>query len=270
MQQKFFGRTTVDQLYMNEDSSTAIIAHLITGKTWKETYVMGEYYYTNPLIERLEKFIMRRIPGEIKTRVLREAIYHSLFRCKRRKYIKSDLKCKTLFDIIPNSKAIYVPAYNPEPSWCLDRLIFDIRDFPELGEEAAIDLIEKDLYWRTKKLFRELSSKPYNLLMLHLQTLDSVQHLYLVYTRPPRIDKVYEYYKRIDMLAYEIREMAKEKYDVILFLSEHGIPVEPPPHGRTYHLDRGFFSLNRSLITTQIINIRALFYHILRWCLAKP
>ena len=267
IQQCSFGIVYSTDLYMNEDSSTAIMAQLLTGKTWKETSVMGEFYYNKPLIDKIEKLIMRRLLGELKFRKIREAIYDSIFKAKKRKYIKSDLKSKTLFEIIPNSKAIYVPAYNPEPSWCLDRLIFDIREYPKLGEEAAVDLIEKDLYWRSKKIFKELQRpNPYKLLMCHLQTIDSAQHLYIGQTKPPNLKKVYKYYKRMNLLARKIIKIAEKKYDIILFLSEHGIPMEPPPKGRTYHVNRGFFSLNIPF-DKFFVNIREFYYYIQKWAL---
>jgi hypothetical protein len=155
---------------------------LITGKTWRDNGINERkrsiLKYRNAGIEWLEtKFLKHVKPG----RGTRQNIYHALgwLDVIKREFLKDDLTCPTLFERITNSQAVYVPAYNPEPSWALDRNILDPRRYPELGVEGALDLREKNYTWRRKRFMDALLGEPRQLLMGQFQYIDSTQHLYL-------------------------------------------------------------------------------------------
>jgi len=273
LMQTEFGKIEVDELWNNRDVSTQITSQLITGVTWRESGVKGRRHYTNPRVEWLEKNFFRRhgrhMPFEGRTRHLREGIYKTIpgFYFHKRNYVKEDLKCKTLFDKIPNSRAIYVPSYNPEPSWALMRNILDPRQYPEFGEEGALDLLEKNFYWRKKKLMEELP-KDYQFLMCQFQIIDSLQHLYIAYQDKPKWDKIEEGYHRIDDFAKSIVDRASH-YDIILFLSENG--AARPPHDKSVftHYNRPFYSINRKM-NLKKTNMRDFHNHILEWIQKEP
>lgn len=266
LKQAQWGKVQVDDLWEDRDVATQITAQLITGKTWRENGVNErkkvKYIYRSAIARWLENTIFKNIK---KGRGRRNALYNLLgwkFTTISREFLKDDLLCPTLFDLIPDSKAVYVPAYNPEPTWALDRNILDPRFYPELGVEGAIDLREKHYFWRKKRFMDALEGPPCKLLMGQFQYLDSTQHLYLSYHEEDRMDKVEEAYKLIDEFAGEIIEKAKGKYDRILFISDNGaarkIDYKPTHHNRP------FFSTNFEE-EFEGTNMRDFFNHIQRW-----
>jgi hypothetical protein len=202
-------------------------------------------------------------------RHMREAIYQSRgwLEVNSREFLKEDLACPTLFDRIDDSKAVYVPAYNPEPSWALDRNILDPRRFPELGVEGAHDLREKNFTRRRRKLMEALANGPYHLLMAQFQYIDSTQHLYLSYVDPPRMDLVEEAYWRMDAFAGEILEAAAGTYDRVLFMSDNGAARKIDY--RPTHYNRPFYSLSHPEALTRL-NMRDFHDHILSWVASPP
>jgi hypothetical protein len=169
-----------------------------------------------------------------------------------------------LFEIVKNSKSLYVPAYDPEPSWAIRRNILNPERFPDLGYEGALDLAEKNFQWRRSR-FLSLSDESYDLLMTQFQYLDSLQHLYLWRTDPPDWESVHKAYDRIDKLAKTIIEEF-DQYDLILFISDNGIPAADSE--RT-HKDRPFYSVNRdiNISSTRIIDFHQ---HIIEWLQSSP
>lgn len=274
LKQAQYGRLTVDELWKDRDVATQITSQFVTGKTWRESGVLGRKRYTNDNTEQLEKRVIRnRYQGhprwgwlEKKTRPMRVIPYALLpgHSTRQRNYLKDDLLCETLFDVVPNSKAVYVPSYNPEPSWALDRNILDPRYYPSLGEEAAVDLAEKNFNWRRKRFFDEVDAD-YQLLVGQFQILDSFQHLYLVYSDEPRMDKIEEIYGRMDAFAGEIID-AFDGYDRVLFLSDNGAAHDEP--GRTHH-NRPFYSISDE-VAIDGTNMRDFHRHVLDWVQAEP
>lgn len=268
LMQKEFGKVTVDNLWKNRDVATQITSQLISGKSWEKSGIKGRKKYTNPIVEKLEKQIFKKykIPFQRKTGHLREGFYNtfSTLSFKKRNYLKEDFKCNTLFEMVHNSKAVYVPSYNPEPSWALRRNILDPRAYPEFGIRGALDLLEKNFFWRKKRFFESLK-KNYQLLITQFQFIDSLQHLYLVYTKKPQMEKIKEGYYRIEDLVKEIKNNALN-YDMILFISDNGAAHEK---GGSTHYNRPFYSINhkKSLVKT---NIRDFYYHIINWIKSQP
>jgi len=97
------------------------------------------------------------------------------------------------------------------------------------------------------------------------QILDSLQHLYLVYSDERRLDAVEEIYRRIDSFAAEIRDTFGQ-YDRVLFLSDNGAATNQP--GRT-HRNRPFYSVSDDC-DLDGTNIRDFFWHVLAWVRSGP
>ncbi|WP_160152886.1 hypothetical protein [Microbulbifer sp. ALW1] len=266
LKQAHWGKVSVDNLWQDRDVATQITAQLITGKTWEENGVNErkkvKYIYHGPISNWAENTLFKNIK---RGRARRNALYTLLgerVTTIAREFLKDDLTCPTLFDLVENSQAVYVPSYNPEPTWALDRNILDPRKYPEMGVEAALDLREKHFYWRKKRLMEALDGPPKNLLMAQFQYLDSTQHLYLSYHEEDQIDEVEKAYHRIDKFAGEIIEKARGVYDRILFISDNGaarkIDYKPTHHNRP------FYSLNKNEEISDT-NMRDFFNHILNW-----
>lgn len=267
LKQAQWGRVTVDQLWDKRDVATQITAQLITGKTWRENGVNErkkvDYIYKGSFAKFCEERVFK---GAKRARGRRHGLYQMLGSnviALSREFLREDLHCPTLFEVIDNSKAVYVPAYNPEPTWAVDRNILDPRKYPELGVEAALDLREKHFFWRKKRFLEELGrEEPYNLLMAQFQYIDSSQHLYISYHEDDQMDEVEAAYWRMDDFAEEILSEARGKYQKILFISDNGaarkVDYKPTHHNRPY------YSLNEQE-DLDGVNLRDFFGHIQRW-----
>ena len=266
LKQAQWGKVTVDHLWQDRDVATQITAQLITGKTWEENGVnerkKSTIVYRNRNIQNLENRLLKKIRFGRGTRknlyaALRWADIYS------REFLKKDLRCPSLFDLVENSKAVYVPAYNPEPSWALGRNILNPHHYPDLGPEAAEDLLEKNYNWRRKKFMEALEEEPpYQLLVAQFQYIDSSQHLYLDYSEPERMDLVEQAYWKMDAFAGEILKKAESRYERVLFISDNGAARK---RGfRPTHHNRPCYSVNSETKLDQT-NIRDFFDHILTW-----
>ncbi len=272
LKQAQWGKVEVDKLWNQRDVATQITAQLITGKTWEENGVNERkkvaYEYSSRTVKWLEEAVFRNVK---KGRDRRHGLYQvfgAKVRTFSREFLKDDLTCPSLFELVENSKAVYVPAYNPEPTWALDRNILDPRRFPELGVDGALDLLEKHYQWRRKRFMDALThDPPYQLLMAQFQYIDSSQHLYISYHKEDRMDKVEEAYWRMNDFAAEIQSLAQGKYDRILFISDNGA-AHKIDYMPTHH-NRPFYSLSdrEPLDGT---NLRDFFGHILNWVEREP
>lgn len=269
LRQAQWGRVVVDELWNQRDVATQITAQLITGKTWRENGISGRkrriLKYRNPRIQWMEEKVLKNLKFARKRHNLYQAF--GWLDVVAREFLKNDLTCPTLFERVKNSKAIYVPAYNPEPSWALDRNILDPRRYPELGVDGALDLREKNYTWRRRKFMEALANEPYQLLMGQFQYIDSTQHLYLSYHDPARMDEVEQAYWRMDEFAGEILEGAAGKYDRVLFISDNGAARKIDY--RPTHYNRPFYSLSHPEELTGT-NLRDFYHHILSWVASQP
>jgi hypothetical protein len=165
---------------------------------------------------------------------------------------------------VPNSKAVYVPSYNPEPSWAIRRNILDPDVYPCFGEEGAMDLAEKNYRWRREKLFEALDGES-QLLVAQFQYLDSIQHLYGVYNGRSRREDIEAAYEKMDDLTREIKQRA-DRFDRILLLSDNGMAKESAD--RTHH-NRPFYSVDAELGRGEL-DMREFYNLILSWIKTPP
>ena len=265
LKQAEWGNVVVDQLRDKRDVATQITAQLITGKTWQENGVGDRkrqfISYRNARVEALETRLLHRVSKGLPKR---RGIYQALrwADLTEREFVHADLTVPCLFDLIPNSQAVYVPGYNPEPSWALGRNILDPRKYPALGVDGAVDLLEKNFAWRRKQFFGALEGPTRSLLMGQFQYIDSAQHLYLDYVTPPDEGAVEQAYERIDNFAREILDRAAGRYERVLFLSDNGAARKDG--FKPTHYNRPFYSSNVE-IGLDRPNIRDFFDLILTW-----
>jgi len=270
LRQAEWGPIVVDQLRNERDVATQITAQLITGKTWRENGVGDRkkqfIRYNKPWVRWVEESLLAKVPKGLPKR---RGIYQT-FRwadLTEREYLKEDLTCPSIFDRVPGSEAVYVPAYNPEPSWALGRNILDPRWYPELGVHGAVDLLEKNFAWRKRRFFAALDTDPHPLLMGQFQYIDSAQHLYLDYVTPADEGAVEAAYRKIDGLAGEIKERAAGRYDRVLFVSDNGAARKDG--FRPTHHNRPFYSVDTELGLGRP-NIRDFHDVLLGWVAAEP
>ena len=270
LRQAEWGSVVVDELHDDRDVATQITAQLITGKTWRENGVGDRkrqfIRYRSPFVKWVEE---GPLAGVAKGLTNRRGIYH-IFRwadVTEREFLREDLTCSSLFDRIPGSQAVYVPAYNPEPSWALGRNILDPRRYPGLGVEGAVDLLEKNHAWRRRRFLDALDEEPKPLLMVQFQYLDSVQHLYLDYVTPPDEAAVEAAYDRMNEFAADIKERAAAKYDRVLFVSDNGAARKDGY--QPTHYNRPFYSVDTP-VGLDRPNLREFHDLILSWVAADP
>ena len=155
-----------------------------------------------------------------------------------RKFTKSDLDVDSIFEEIDASLPLYVPSYNPDPTWLLGypHQIVRYYDTAEWVENTE---------WHTKARLRHgIGSQPaffdiskgfWDIVMLHLHDPDSFQDT--------KLGDLEEQYNRLDRIAGEILEEF-ENWTVI-FMSDHGRPLEKSgPHD---HNENAFYSSNEPL-----------------------
>lgn len=222
-------QTINNQEGMTSIKTSELFASFITGKYHQEHGIKGLATWTNPKIGKLESAITKTKIGK-KTGGLRKAVYESIssLNAKKVRYDKSFLKCATIFDKITNSRAMFVPSYNPSKYWAMGLDMAPLQ-YGYSARETAEMWDTREFEHRKKMLFRELESEiipARDFLMCHFHRPDIHQHMY----GDPSIDsydkgKLRKLYEEIDELAENIKEKALEKgYERIIFMSDHGLP----------------------------------------------
>lgn len=270
LRQAEWGPVVVDRLHDDRDVASQITAQFITGRTWRDNGVRDRkkelLTFRNELVRRLESSPIGSID---KGRIKRQRIYQALgwLDIVSREYLHCDLTCPSLFDVIPNSRAVYVPAWNPEPSWAMGRNILDPQRYPDLGVAGALDLREKNFQWRRRAFLEALTEPAHRLLVGQFQYIDSTQHLYLTYHSPAQIDEIEKAYWRMDGFAAEILAAARDRYDRVLFVSDNGAALEQGGIKPTHH-NRPFYSSSDPLGLDRP-NLRDFFDLIVAWTNAE-
>jgi hypothetical protein len=209
--------------------TSELFANLITGKNYEQHGIEGLSVWTNPRIGKLEKLISR-LPYSNKTSELRQAVYESLgfLSAKKMRPDKTFLEEETVFEKIDNSRAMFVPTYNPSEYW---QMGLDMTPL-EYGFSAQKSLEiwdTREHQHRKKELFHELESEilpARDLLMCHFHRPDIHQHIYGdPDTSSFNKDRLRKLYQETDELAAEIKEKAESAgYEEIVFMSDHGLP----------------------------------------------
>lgn len=232
-------QTGMEHIYTSE-----LFASFITGKTHEEH---GIEHLTTWEDKRKGRVIETLAPKGIVESTkgfhrLRETL-KTLLKTDEVKYSQEHLEEKTLFEEIDNSRAMYVPGYNPSLFWQLKAETLPLEY--GYGSDIAAEFWDtREHEFRKKNLFSELENdivSPREFLMVHLHRTDFHQHLYGDPTGVMDKDKLRKLYQETDELAGKILKKAGEKYDKVIFMSDHGLPAE---HG---HNENAFYSCNGKL-----------------------
>lgn len=248
IQQKEFGKidnhTGITTIVTSE-----VFASFITGKTWEEHGIIGLRRPTSDFLYKIEKLnrykFFRKFTG------LRRSICKNLpfVDGRERDVNKDDLKTSTFFDEIPNSKAIDVPSYNKGYYVKINEFfdLFGIKD-----AEKELNRFEK---CKKRELF-EAVDQDYNLIMAYFHKPDYIQHWYWEVGKMEQVKKMYE---EMDGLAKEILNRARDKFDTIIFMSDHGLP-DKKGEG---HNEKAFYSCNKELFPKKVPHITDFYSKIL-------
>ncbi|MFB6216480.1 MAG: alkaline phosphatase family protein [Candidatus Aenigmatarchaeota archaeon] len=208
-------------------------ASFITGETWKKHDIVSKNRPDSDVLFKLEK--LNKFRWWQKFQGARPQIYSWIpfLNSNVRKYDKRDIGCDTIFERVPNSKAIDVRSYNVGYN-------YDLMKPLEQDIELATEELERFTRWKKQELFDSME-QGYDLIMAHFHKPDHIQHWFW---EVGKMDKVEETYHEIDDMAAEIKQKAqKEGFDTVLFVSDHGLPdVENGGHN-----ENAFYSCNREL-----------------------
>jgi len=252
-----------NQSNMSEIKTSELFASFITGENYNVHGVKG--LVRHPKSYR-RKFIDMILPESVRGSVrgltrIEHALKGLLDVNDPRKHTKSDINGKTIFEEIENSRALFVPSYNPD-------LIFEAGEgFLPLKLGKGIDRTAE--FWdrrcysiRKEDLFSELENDiipPRDFLMCHFHRPDIYHHLYGD-REEGEFDKLKlrPMYEEIDGLAEEIKLKAIEKgYEHIIFMSDHGLPTEKG------HNENAFYSCNKELFGEETPHITDFYDRIL-------
>ena len=150
-----------------------------------------------------------------------------------RLYTKKDLTKPTIFDLVPKTIAISVPAYN-EPEIYLEIRRETVEAIGDRYKTLALLLkvwklfnIEyEETLWKLKT--------DWNLFMVHFFVTDTIGHLY--WNNPERIKKCY---RLIDRKIKYLKESVDDE-TLVLIVSDHGLK-------KGLHTPKGFWSTNIDL-----------------------
>lgn len=225
LQQAEFG-TIDNETGIHTRVTGELFASFITGELPEKHGIRGLKKWTNPglapYMEHIERF---RYSG------LLVSVLKSIRRLEleKRTYHQDDLPIPSLFEKIPKSQDIEVPAYTKQTLH--DRIWTGLSLYNDLN------LCDRDskaeFEYRKKRLFEELH-EPHDFLMCHFIRPDTVQHI------TTDMDDLEELYGEMDSLSEEILN-SNHNYDTVIFMSDHGIPEGDE------HNTRAFYSSNREL-----------------------
>jgi hypothetical protein len=221
-------------------STSELFASFITGKTHKKHGIKG-LNYQKGIKQKLRSLLfpqtlLDRIRGATRLR----NVFDALLDVEDIRPNKSHVETNTLFDKIKNSKADFIPSWNPSPYW-------QALTFTEL-REYDVNPKPLDYYWdtyeystRKSELFRPVKQW-FDFYMVHFHRPDAHQHFYgdknlSTFDK----DKLESLYNETDSLAEEIKNFFEEDYDYIIFMSDHGLPTE------NEHNENAFYSCNKKL-----------------------
>jgi hypothetical protein len=227
-------------------------ASFITGSTYRDHGVIGLKRQVSDTIYRIEK--LKRFSWWRKFQGLRQKLYSRIpfLASEKRKYDRRDLNTETIFEDIPNSKAIDVRSYNIGYNYGLMKpLEFDV--------DLAVEELERFTEWKKQELFDSMEAD-YDMVMAHFHKADHIHHWFW---EVGKMDKVEETYREMDEMAAEIQQKAEEEgFDTVLFMSDHGLPdVENGGHN-----ENAFYSCNRELFGDKTPHITDFHDKILELC----
>lgn len=244
--------TGISEIMTNE-----LYASFITGETHEEHGIKGLKKDLTPIRNNLIRFLTpQKLVNNIRGFDFIRRNLNKIVKTESRDYFKQDLECDTIFEEVEDSRAMFVPSYNPSMVWAMMGFGKPLKY--GYSQEDILKTWDKEEYeYRKRELFSELENpliEPRSLLMCHFHRPDTHQHFYDDKHENSNIKsqgydkaKLRKMYKETDNLAKEIKKKALEKgYTTIIFMSDHGRPTEKE------HNENAFYSVNKELFGSQI------------------
>jgi len=208
--------------------TTELFTSLITGENYEEHGVKALGQWNNEKLDNLEKYFeqysfFRNFNG------LRKNFWEFLG-FEMHGYSRDDYSQDTLFDKIPDSVSVDVPGYDV----LLEKGGTRISDY---GIEGAVEH-QNWIHEKKKEDLFEAIDEEHDFVMGHFHKLDHFHHWFWEVGQERPVEEVYE---EFDDFAKEIMERAEDKYDYIIFMSDHGLPT-PDQHNAN-----AFYSCNKAL-----------------------
>lgn len=241
--QKEFGKID-NKTGMNQIITNELYASFLTGKTFEDHKIFGSVTYKNKISEviftkLLDNKTLSRLPGGFSIK----DFLQSLPLLGEKKPTNEDYNTETLFDKISNSKDIFISGYSYYNAG-LELNPFDINRKGVDREYAFSVYREKEHSYRKKKLFRPVNSY-YDFTMAHFMLADVAQHFWGDESIGVNKENLRPIYEHLDELAGKIREEFRQDYDIIIFMSDHGLVTQEA------HNENAFYSSNEALFESK-------------------
>ncbi|MFB6200097.1 MAG: alkaline phosphatase family protein [Candidatus Nanohaloarchaea archaeon] len=206
--------------------TTELFTSLITGVNYDEHGVRALSQWDNEKLDDLEKVLERNWFFR-KFNGLRKNFWEFLG-FENIGYSRNDYPQDTLFEKIEDSKSIDVPGYDVLLNKGGDRI-------STYGIQGAVK--HQDWIHEKKKedLFNAIGEE-HDFLMAHFHKLDHYHHWFWEMGEEEPVKEVYE---EFDRFAEEIYDRAKDRYDYIVFMSDHGLPT------KHQHNENAFYGTNK-------------------------
>ncbi|MFB6295106.1 MAG: alkaline phosphatase family protein, partial [Candidatus Nanohaloarchaea archaeon] len=202
------------------------------GETWEEHGIVG-LKKEDAGGEQLFDRVLHTVPAAVKDRLNTGFTQRLLKRVRPDStlYRREDLQVDTLFDAVDAAEALNVPVFSPNTYYHRKFIGFELG----FGKDTVRrDLEAEHAYRRTET--EDAISGDAALVMSHFFYPDTFQHLY-----PRDEEKRAAMYRRMDDLAGELRDAAEDRFDTVIFMSDHGLPTKDA------HNENAFYSCNHAL-----------------------
>jgi hypothetical protein len=227
---------------MSRIMTSELFASFVTGTNHQEHGAQGFHYYEGLAGKLIRKTVGRAsLVQNVRGFQRVEETLLTAFKVQKKRYSKEDLKVDSLFEKIDNSRAMFVPGYNPDMFWetgCESQPLnygYNMDEYLNFWDTRAYR-------YRKESLMNEISFMSRPLLMCHFHRPDLYQHVYGDKEIGYDEEKLLKIYRETDKLAEEIKEEALDSgYDRVIFMSDHGLP-KGKDHNRN-----AFYSCNKKI-----------------------
>lgn len=235
VRQEEFGRVDV-RSGVDKVVTWEIFASLLTGEE-SSTHGVKKHSDDDHFLLRLSTWLNRywifRKWAGIRTQFLKK------IGINRTTPTKENRGLTTLFDKLPNSEAFFVPV-ETKAGWKFSP--WDVLNNDRLDDRDFKEVVDKEHLWRKTKFFEAIDEEdPYSFVMVHFHKPDYYQHVFGDEEINYDEEELRELYREMDNLAAEIIEKGEDKYDYIIFMSDHGLPSEDQ------HNENAFYSVNKKV-----------------------
>lgn len=245
-----------NQTSVSSIKTSELFASFITGANYEEHGIKGlsRNHLRSKVLDLIPSYLLNNVRGFHR---LNESLEILLGVDNPGFYDRTDLETTSIFDEVDNSKALFVPGYNPSLFWKKNALGYSFSDVDTENRDWEYYWDDIEFRRRKDKLFRPVN-KWYDFLMVHFHRIDTYQHLYEdPWSCEEDYEKLRNVYLEMDSLAEKILEFFGDDYSTILFMSDHGLPTEKE------HNENAFYSCNEELFPETVPRITDFYYKIL-------